>query len=203
MYFKSCGTRQPKLKKELKRLREEYVSTRILEDEDKIITELRRLNSSSTKLSICCKYGGMQMGYKYLFDDYLNIVGKHQKGEGEGMRWAINIDKENLDLVKIFLKAGIRIRHIKNMPPMNFGVSDKEMAATIEKMEGGRISQTFLISNEPLYIDHFNSLFEEIWKNGIDAKVRIKAIESPKSLPKAWHILITKTENICPMNTML
>src|SRR5215813_2495412 len=93
------------------------------------------------------------------------------------MRWAINIDKENLDLVKIFLKAGIQVRHIKNMPPMNFGVTDIEMAGTIEKMEGGKISQTFLISNEPLYIDHFNSSFEEIWKNGIDAKVRIKAIE--------------------------
>ena len=60
---------------------------------------------------------------------------------------------------------------------MNFGVSDKEMAGTIEKMEGGKMSQSFLFSNEPLYINHFNSLFEEIWKNGIDAKVRIKAIE--------------------------
>ena len=63
------------------------------------------------------------------------------------------------------------------MPPMNFGVSDKELAATIEKMEGGKMSQSFLISNEPLYINHFNSLFDEIWKNGIDAKWRIKAIE--------------------------
>ena len=107
MYFKSCGTRQPQLKKELKRLSEEYVSTRILEDEDKIITELRRLNSSSTKLSICCEYGGMQLGYKYLFDSYLNIVGKHQKGEGEGMRWIINITKENLNLVKVYHQAGI------------------------------------------------------------------------------------------------
>jgi hypothetical protein len=73
--------------------RVQQVSTRILKDEDQIITELRRLNSSSTKLSICCEYGGMQMGYKYLFDSFLNIVGKHQKGEGEGMRWIININK--------------------------------------------------------------------------------------------------------------
>jgi signal transduction histidine kinase len=63
------------------------------------------------------------------------------------------------------------------MPPMNFGVSDKEVALTIEKMEGGNVSQSFLISNEPLYVSHFNSLFEELWKNGIDAKDRIKAIE--------------------------
>jgi hypothetical protein len=79
--------------------------------------------------------------------------------------------------VKIFLKAGIEIRHVKNMPPMNFGVSDKEMAGTIEKMEGGSMSQNFLFSNEPLYIDHFNSLFNEMWKNGIDAKMRVRAIE--------------------------
>jgi signal transduction histidine kinase len=148
-----------------------------LEAQDQIINEIRRLNNSSTRLSVCSAFGGMQMSYKYLFDSYVNIVDKHQKGEGKGMRWIIKIDEENLNLVKVFLKAGIQIRHVKNMPPMNFGVSDKEMAATIEKMEGGKISQSFLISNEPLYINHFNSLFDEIWKNGIDAKGRIKAIE--------------------------
>jgi two-component system, OmpR family, sensor histidine kinase VicK len=148
-----------------------------LEDQDQIINEIRRLNNSSTRLSVCSAFGGMQMGYKYLFDSYMNIVDKHQKGEGEGMRWIIDIDKENLNLAKVFLKSGIQIRHVNNMPPMNFGVSEKEMAGTIEKMEGGKMSQSFLFSNEPLYINHFNSLFDEIWKNGIDAKVRIKAIE--------------------------
>ena len=148
-----------------------------MEDQDQIINEIRRLNYSATRLSVCSGFGGMQMSYKYFFDSYMNIVDKHQKGQGKGMRWIINIYKENLDLVKVFLKAGIVIRHVKNMPLMNFGVSDKEMAATIEKMEGGKMSQSFLISNEPLYINHFNSLFDEIWKNGIDAKARIKAIE--------------------------
>jgi hypothetical protein len=107
------------------------VSTKILEDQDQIINEIRRLNYSSTRLSVCSAFGGMQMGYKYLFDSYMNIVDKHQRGEGKGMRWIINIDKENLNLVKVFAKAGIQIKHVKNMPPMNFGVSDKEMAGTI------------------------------------------------------------------------
>jgi len=53
-----------------------------------------------------------------LFDSYVNIVDKHQKGEGERMRWVINIDKVNLNLVKLFLKAGTEIKHVKNMPPM-------------------------------------------------------------------------------------
>jgi hypothetical protein len=63
------------------------------------------------------------------------------------------------------------------MPPTNFGFTEIGMAGTIEKMKGGKMGQTFLISNEPLYINHFNSLFEEIWKNGIDAKVKMKSIE--------------------------
>jgi phosphatidylserine/phosphatidylglycerophosphate/cardiolipin synthase-like enzyme len=79
--------------------------------------------------------------------------------------------------VKVFLKAGIQIRHVRNMPPMNFGVSEIALAATIESQEGGKVSQSFLISNEPLYINHFNSLFEEIWKDGTDAKERIALIE--------------------------
>jgi len=51
----------------------------------------------------------------------LDILEKYKKGEGEGTRWIINIDKDNLDLVKVFPNSGIEIRHIRDMPPMNFG----------------------------------------------------------------------------------
>src|SRR6266702_1509060 len=154
------------------------VRTRLIENQDEIIKQLKHLNDSANKLSICSTFGGMQMSYNYLFDSYNSVVDKHRRGDSkEGMRWIINIDKESLDLVKIFLNAGIQIRHVKNMPPMNFGVSDQEIAVTLEKMEGGKMSQRFLISNEYLYINHFNSLFDELWKNGIDAKDRIEDVE--------------------------
>jgi hypothetical protein len=42
---------------------------------------------------------------------------------------------------------------------MSFGVSDKEMSATIEKMERGKKIQSLLISAESSYIQHFASLF--------------------------------------------
>ncbi len=148
------------------------VKTEILENEDEITKELRRLNNNARRLSLCSAFGGIQMSYKYLFDTYKKIV------EAGGMRCIVNIDKkDSLDLIKVFLNAGIQVRRVTNMPPMNFGVSDKELAATIEKMEGGKMSQSFLISNEPLYINHFNSIFEELWKNGIDAADRIRDIE--------------------------
>jgi hypothetical protein len=32
-------------------------------------------------------------------------------------------------------------------------------------------------ANEPVYVNHFYYIFEELWKNGIDAKDRIGNIE--------------------------
>ena len=37
--------------------------------------------------------------------------------------------------------------------------------------------KSLLTSNEPAYIRHYNSIFEELWKNGVDAIDRIKDIE--------------------------
>jgi len=65
---------------------------------------------------------------------------------------------------------------------MSFGVSDKEISATIEKMEGGKKVQSLLISNEPYYIKHFTSIFEELWDNGTDAANRIRDIEEGAEL---------------------
>ena len=44
-------------------------------------------------------------------------------------------------------------------------------------MEGGDIARSILVSNEPAYVNHFHSIFEELWKNGVDAKIRIVDIE--------------------------
>jgi two-component sensor histidine kinase len=113
------------------------------------------------------------------FDTYKAIVDKYKNGESrKGLRWLTNIDdKESAKLVQVFLQSGMQTRHIKNMLPLNFGVSDKEVAFSIEKMEAGKMSSSFLISNEALYVNHFNSLFEELWGNGIDATSRIREIE--------------------------
>ena len=61
---------------------------------------------------------------------------------------------------------------------MNFAVDNRHFHATIDKMEGGKIMQSLLVSNEPAYISHYNSIFEELWKNGIDGTDRIKDIEA-------------------------
>jgi len=72
------------------------------------------------------------------------------------------IDRDNVELVKILLDFGIQIRDIKNMLPMNFSVTDKEVHATIDNMKDGKMVQSVLVSNEPLYVNHFHSIFDSI-----------------------------------------
>jgi len=152
--------------------------TKVIENSDEISKEIVRINYRSAELSICAASGGIQFTYNYLFDLTKHLLNKHKKGEHKGIRYILNIDNnDNAKLVKIFLNLGIQIRHVKNMPPMSFSVSDKEMAATMEKMEGGKIVQSLLVSNEPTYIKHFTYIFEELWKNGICATDRIREIE--------------------------
>jgi two-component system sensor histidine kinase VicK len=180
--FDTLWSKAISAKQRIKEIEEgiEPIRTRLLENQNEIIGEIKLLNSAANQLSICTAIGGMQMSYNYLFDSYTTVIDKHEKGESkEGLRWLTNIDdKESANLVEILLQSGMQVRHIKHLPPLNFGVSDKQVALTLEKMEGGKLSQSFLISNEPLYVNHFNSLFEQLWKNGIDAADKIRDIEA-------------------------
>jgi signal transduction histidine kinase len=101
----------------------------------------------------------------------------YSKGEHKGIRLVTSIDRNSVDIVRKFLRIGDQIRHIKNMPPIDFAVSDKEMIATVEKIESGQVIKSLLVSGEEPYVDHFTSIFEELWKDGVDAAVRMKAIE--------------------------
>jgi two-component system, OmpR family, sensor histidine kinase VicK len=145
--------------------------------QDEIIKQIRRITQDSNQLSTCLTSGGMQYSHNYFYDIEKNLVEKQKRGEHEGIRYITNIERDNIELVKECLILGIKIRHVKNLPPMSFGVSDKEIAATIDKMEGGKTLQSLLISNESVYIKHFDFIFDELWNNGIDAEDRIRDIE--------------------------
>ena len=155
-----------------------HYETRIIDKSDEIVKEISRLTASSNELATCLTSGGMQYSHKYFFEIKKKLLEKQKKGEHKGIRYVTNIDNENvIDIAKIYLDYGIKVKHVKNLPPMSFGVSDREIAVTIEKMEGGRVAQSLLISNEPLYLKHFSSIFEELWRNGTDCADRIRELE--------------------------
>ncbi|MBV9179568.1 MAG: hypothetical protein JO297_21270, partial [Nitrososphaeraceae archaeon] len=129
--------------------------------------------------------------------------------QNRGIRWVTSIDKDSVDLVKAFLNEGIRVRHVRDLPPMNFAVDSNHFYATIEKMQGGKMMESLLTSNEPAYVQHFNSIFEGLWNRGTDAKDRIadiekgieianvEIIENPKeSINRAYDISISAKEEL-------
>ena len=157
----------------------EVLETKVLEDKDKILNHMKPVLEDVTERSVCSSIGGMQLIYNKFFDEYKKISGKYRiSGQGKGVRWITSIDKDSIDLVKKFVKEGLQVRHVKSLTPMNFAVDNKHFYATIDKMEEGRIMDSLLVSNEPAYISHYNSIFEKLWKNGVDAIERIKDIEA-------------------------
>jgi len=151
--------------------------TVVIENPQEIIKEISHLTANSRELATCVTSGGIIYSHEHFFDLKKKLLDKQRNGEHKGIRYVTYINNQNINLVKLYLDYGIKIKHVQNLPPMSFGISDKKIAVTIEKMEDGKLVQSLLLSNEPHYLKHFASVFEELWRNGTDAAVRIKEIE--------------------------
>jgi signal transduction histidine kinase len=151
--------------------------TKIMDNQDEIIKQIIHLSEVSSGLSVVSNHGGLQLTYNSFLDLCKKVLEKQKRGEGEGIRWIMRIEKDSVKLVKKFLKLGVKIRHVRNLAPINFAVSKYGLIATVEEMTGGGMIQNLLTSNEGSYIKHFSSMFEQLWKEGVDARYRIKDIE--------------------------
>jgi signal transduction histidine kinase len=156
----------------------EPIKTEVLENEEEISKRMIDLVRKSNDLRIYSTTGGMQLIYNNFFEAYKDTVKKHKNGEHRGIRWITSIyNKNDIELVSVFLNEGIKVRHVKSVPFSSFVLSDKLLNSTMEKMKEGRMVTNLLSSNDSLYRDHYNTIFKELWKTGIDAKSRIKDIE--------------------------
>jgi hypothetical protein len=115
--------------------------------------------------------------YNDFLESYKKILDRYKKGEHKGIRFITTIDKDNQGLATLLLNEGVQIGHTKNLTPLSFSISNKEFLATAEKMEGGMMIRSLLVSTEPTYIDHYNFMFEQLWDNSIDARDRINDIK--------------------------
>jgi two-component system sensor histidine kinase VicK len=190
--------------------RENIHQTRVLDTPSKVAKQVIHIAETSSDLSIVSLIGGLQLIYSNFPDSYKIILDKYKKGDGKGIRWVTNVEEESVEILKKFLNLGMQIKHVKNLPPMIFAVGDKEVNTTIEKMEGGKMIQSLITSNEPTYITYFYSIFEQLWNKGIDAQDRIRNIEegradetnieiipNPKNgIDNAWKILRSAKKEI-------
>ena len=163
-------------------------STRLLQKQQEIAQEIKNaMSMSKDNWSICSTFDGLLMfsnnfmQKEYNNSSYTALVNSNISNSNliklERTRWIGIIDKERMHLIKTFLEFGMQIRHIQNMPPMNFAVSSKELYATIDEMKDGEMPSSLLVTHEPSYVNHYKSIFEELWKKGVDAVDRIRNIE--------------------------
>ncbi|TVP39998.1 sensor histidine kinase [Candidatus Nitrosocosmicus arcticus] len=165
-----------------KRIREieygiEPIKTEVLESAEEIADKIYKIIKESNYLRTCSTIGGMQLSRRYYLDINRKILRDHQQGKHSGIKWITSInDKNDINIVKLFTKDGIKIKHTSDRPSINFVISDKCFASTTEKMIGGEMFSNLIISNDPLYLEHFSTIFDNIWEQSVEAKDRIKEL---------------------------
>jgi signal transduction histidine kinase len=186
---------------------------KVLQNIDEVIGRGREILDLSNGFLLCSNFKGLRLVYNNYFHIYEKVMMRYKNGDHNGIRIVTNIiNKDSADLCRKFLDIGIQIKHVKNTPPIEFAVSDKEIIATIQKTEKDEIMHNLLVSNEIAYIEHFTSIFEELWKDGIDARERIRdidvgidltdieIIQNPKEgIKRAWDLIKTARQEVLIM----
>jgi signal transduction histidine kinase len=155
---------------------------RAVKDPREILQDTIGLVRRSKQYSICSVSDGLLYAHSYSFDAFKEILDLHRGGKHAGIRWVTKIedieDSRLLEVIKTFMQLGMQIKHVTTIPPMSFGVSEKEMGVTVENMRGGSLNASAIFSSEPAIVEQFAAIFEELWNRGINAKERIEEIES-------------------------
>ncbi len=153
--------------------------TEVLENRDDISKKLLQIFKEAKYLQICSTINGMQFGYTHYMDINKKITKEHLRGRHGDIRWLTSInDKNEIGLVKSFFKSNMKIKHIADIPSISFVLSDKYFASTTEKRWWRNMISNLLVSNDPLYLEHFSSIFDNIWDQSVEAKDRISELEN-------------------------
>ena len=148
------------------------VVTRLMMGETDILRSLQRVLEASDELVGCFTVGAIETVIDSLPEALAGVV-ERKRGETGGIRWVTSIDEADIPIVQRCLEMGISVRHTSRLPPLSFGCSSSALVASIQAGAQGLSMRNVLTSNEPAYVKHFRLVFEEIWKNGIDAEKRL------------------------------
>lgn len=157
----------------------ETIETKLLENTDDIYREIKSLAENSDEILIFSEPDTLQLIYNNYFDLYQKVLQKYIKGYHRGIRFITTISNDYSELVKLFMDIGIQIRHIQTPFYLHFAVTNRSFYATIEKIgKDGKMINSMISSNDPIYIHHFKDIFEQTWKNATDAKDIIRDIDN-------------------------
>ena len=106
-----------------------------------------------------------------------------------GLRCILKITRQNMELVGKFLEVeGVYIRHTSNPLPINFEVSDTKF--NLSMRTSNKIDTYVLSIPDSSLIKHYKSTFEDLWNEGLDAKIKINDIRSNLNVEEGFTELI-------------
>ena len=184
----------------IREIKEGYqrISTKVIDNWNEIYENINGLAENSDEVLICSDINMLKLAYQSLFIVYQKIMDRYDNKHHEGIRWIVSVNgKEDVELLRLFMDMGIKIRSIKNLPIVNYLVTDKIFLSNIESnhiSNHDKLITSMLISNDPLYIRHYKAIFEDLWKNGIDVGDLINDIDlgyDPERID-----IISKSNNI-------
>ncbi|MGN6559828.1 MAG: hypothetical protein ACTHJ2_04810, partial [Candidatus Nitrosocosmicus sp.] len=154
------------------------VKTIILEKQEDIFESVADFYKGSILMKSCSPIETINLIFNNFLNLHQEILERYRKGSHKGIRWITTLNKEeDIELINKYADKAIEIRHVKNLLSTNFALSDKAFLLTIEKIEEGKWGNNVLSSNDKLYLEHYDLIFENLWKKGIDINDRIKEIK--------------------------
>ncbi|CAN5888796.1 hypothetical protein BH23THE1_BH23THE1_24550 [soil metagenome] len=161
------------------------IVTTIIDDPQEIINRAAMVTESSMWLSVCSTAEWIDSLNQAIGKSFMRILEKKKNGKHKGIRWLGPINIKDRETIKFFSNEGVKFRHLDDIP-VNFSVTDKYFNFTIEGLEDNNIENVdrrpkVLISNDKVYVNHFNVLFERLWKTGTDPYIRSRELELVKS----------------------
>jgi two-component system, OmpR family, sensor histidine kinase VicK len=106
-----------------------------------------------------------------------------------GLRCILKITRQNMELVGKFLEVdGVYIRHTSNPLPINFEISDTKF--NLSMRTSNKIDTYVLSIPDSSLIKHYKSTFEDLWNEGLDAKIKINDIRANLNVEEGFTELI-------------
>jgi two-component system, OmpR family, sensor histidine kinase VicK len=188
--------------------------TKLLKGEREVVRHIARMIDPSDEVVICMTPNGVGMVLDSLAESISLAASEMPPGGLGRIRWLTTVEEGDVAIAKACLDLGIQVRHTGRMPPLSFVCGRSEILASIQSLGERTLLQNVLSSDDSAYVGHFRSLFEEMWKDGVDASKRVeeiasgaeratvKVVENPEeSLRIAWELIQGSEEVLLMFST--
>lgn len=141
------------------------------------VIEMEKEIVSNSKLVSACINSKL---LEYIRDDHFTLFSeityKHRRGKHDGIRLITTIEDRHLaDVIEELLAIGIEVKHIPNLHSIQFVVSDREILEIIQT------EKRFFVQSDSSRVRYYLDIFEDLWKNGTDARERIMGLKAADS----------------------